>query len=116
MKKILKIEGLDCPVCAEALQSDLQKIKGVQSVCVDYVSQTITLETENEETIAKVIKKANAFEEVRVLDGEQYAPKKKFILKDWIPVGIAVLFLVGGILLEHFAVGTLGMLVQLRLN
>ena len=51
MKEILHIENLDCPVCAEALQEDLQKIKGVRSVQVDYVSQTITLDAENEKAV-----------------------------------------------------------------
>ena len=38
MEKILRIENLDCPVCAEALQSDIQKIKGVNLAKVDYVT------------------------------------------------------------------------------
>ena len=56
-KRVLHIENLDCPVCAEALQGDLQKIKGVQFVAVDYITQTITLETDDEETVIRVIKK-----------------------------------------------------------
>ena len=75
MNKVLHIENLDCPVCAEALQSDLQKIKGVNSVRVDYVTQTITLDVEDESVLAKVIKVANNFEEVRVLDGGRYEVK-----------------------------------------
>ena len=75
MNKILHIENLDCPVCAEALQSDLQKVKGVLFVCVDYVTQTISLDVEDEMAIAKVIKVANGFEEVRVLDGGRYEAK-----------------------------------------
>ena len=68
-KTVLHIENLDCPVCAEALQGDLQKIKGVNSVSVDYVTQTITIEAENETVVRKVIDKTNKFEEVRVVDG-----------------------------------------------
>ena len=68
-RTVLHIENLDCPVCAEALQEDLSKIKGVRDVLVDYVSQTITLDAESETAIAKVVEMANAFEEVRVLDG-----------------------------------------------
>ena len=77
MKKILHIENLDCPVCAEALQADLSKIKGVQSVLVDYVTQTISLEIDEENVLAKVVKKTNTFEEVRVLDGGMYAMKQR---------------------------------------
>ena len=56
---ILHIENLDCPVCAEALQGDLQKIRGVNSGAVDYVTQTITLSVENENVLRKVIQKTN---------------------------------------------------------
>ena len=59
MKETLHIENLDCPVCAEALEGDIRKIKGVKWVSVDYVSQTISLETETSDVIARVIKTAN---------------------------------------------------------
>lgn len=104
-KTILHLENLDCPVCAEELQSDLQKIKGVKSVSVDYLSQTITLDADNEETIAKVVKKANAFEEVRVLDGGRYEMKSNSHLREWCMIGISALFFLAGILLEYLANG-----------
>ena len=112
MKKVLHIENLDCPVCAEALQSDLQKIKGVQSALVDYVSQTITVETEDEATIARVIKKANAFEEVRVLDGGMYEMKADKHAKEWCMIAISTVLLIIGVLLEHFASGTLALVFR----
>ena len=105
MKKILHIENLDCPVCAEALQTDLSKIKGVQSVAVDYVSQTITLETEDEEVVARVVKKANAFEEVCVLDGGMYAVKRDLRLKEWLLIGISAVLLTAGFCIETFLQG-----------
>lgn len=105
-KRVLHIENLDCPVCAEALQSDLQKIKGVNSVCVDYVTQTITVETEQESVLQKVISKANKFEDVRVLDGGMSALNaKKRRFKAWILIGIAALLFTAGTLLEYLASG-----------
>ncbi len=103
---VLHLENLDCPVCAEALQCDLQKIKGVNSVSVDYVSQTITLDAESEEAVAKVVKKANSFEEVRVLDGGRYETKSNSHLRAWIMIGISTLFFIAGILFEHLGTGT----------
>ena len=111
-KTVLHIENLDCPVCAEALQADLQKLKGVRSVSVDYVSQTITLDAESDEAIARVIKKANAFEEVRVLDGDRYEMKKNVHLKEWLMIGISTLFFIGGLLLENFASGTVALVFR----
>ena len=105
MKTVLHIENLDCPVCAEALQGDLQKIKGVQSVAVDYVTQTITLEAEGDEVVARVVKTANAFEEVRVLDGGMYASKGDSHKKEWLMIGIATLLLLIGFSVEYFTQG-----------
>ncbi len=100
MKKVLKISGLDCPVCAEALQGDIRKIKGIDDVRVDYVSQTITLETESEEAIKKAIKVANAFEEVKVLDGGMYAANEENHAKAWWQIGVSALLFIVGFSLE----------------
>ncbi len=105
MYKILHIENLDCPVCAEALQSDLQKIKGVNLVRVDYVTQTITLDTNDETAIAKAIKVANNFEEVRVLDGGRYETKKGNHLKEWLMIAIFALLFAVATLLERLIGG-----------
>ena len=112
MKKVLHIENLDCPVCAEALQGDLQKIKGVNSVSVDYVTQTITLDAEDDEAIARVVKTANAFEEVRVLDGGMYASKGDSHLKDWLCIGIAAVLLLLGMIVERFTDGIVWMVIN----
>lgn len=105
MKKVLHIENLDCPVCAEALQGDLQKIKGVNSVTVDYVTQTITAEVDGEDVLARIVKKANDFEEVRVLDGGMYALKHNLHLKEWLCIGLSALFFLMAICLERFVNG-----------
>lgn len=96
-KIILHIENLDCPVCAQALQADLAKIKGVDFVAVDYVTQTIALQTSDDKAVQKVIATANKFEEVRVLDGDRYETKPKSRhLKEWLQIlGSAVFFGVG---------------------
>ena len=100
-RQVLRIENLDCPVCAQALQADLQKIKGVEYVSVDYVTQTITLQTSDEKAVQKVIATANKFEEVRVLDRGRYATKSKDRhIKDWILIAVSALFFVVGVLLE----------------
>lgn len=106
MKKILHIENLDCPVCAEALQGDLSKIKGVQSVAVDYVTQTISLEVEGEEVLAKIVKTANAFEEVHVLDGGMYETKGDSHKKEWIQIGVSAVLFAFGFCIEHLCNGT----------
>ncbi len=105
MRRILHIENLDCPVCAEALQGDLQKIKGVFFVQVDYVTQTIRLEYDGEDALQKVIRKTNKFEEVRVLDGNITPSKKETRLKEWMQLFCSAVLLIGGILFDFFGEG-----------
>jgi len=105
VKKILHIENLDCPVCAEALQTDLSKMKGVNSVSVDYVTQTITLDADDETTLARVVKKVNAFEQVRVLDGGMYAMKCNSRMKEWLFIGISAVLFLAGFLVERLFSG-----------
>ncbi len=112
-KTVLHIENLDCPVCAEALQGDIAKLKGVTFAQVDYVSQTITLEVTSPDVLAKVIKTANAFEEVRVLDGGRYETNKKDThLKEWLMLSISALFFIGGLLLEYLGQGTVALVFR----
>ena len=73
---VLHIENLHCAACALDLQSDIAKIKGVESVQVDFITQTIRLRA-SEEGIAKAVSVANKFEQVRVLDGGRYEMKSK---------------------------------------
>ncbi len=103
-KRVLHIENLDCPICAQALQEDLQKIKGVESVAVDYVTQTITLSTVEEKALAKVIATANAFEEVRVLDGKD-GRKKESHKKEWGLISLSAVLFAVGFCLETFLIG-----------
>ena len=114
-KTVLHIENLDCPVCAEALQGDLQKIKGVRFVAVDYITQTITLEADSAEVISRVIKKTEKFEQVRVLDGGRYENKTPKKRKEWLFIALSALFLTGGLLLESLANGTVALVFRYML-
>ena len=100
-KIVLHIENLDCPVCAQALQADLAKIKGVDFVSVDYVTQTISLQTSDDKAVQKVIATANKFEEVRVLDGGRYATKRKNRrIKEWLQILFSAIFFAVGLVFE----------------
>ena len=106
MRTVLRIENLDCPVCAEALQTDLQKIDGITDVKVDYLTQTIALSYESENALKRAVDKTNRFEEVRVLDGGVYATKTKNPhAKAWICIVISALLFAAGTLLQYFGDG-----------
>ena len=63
MKSKFKIKGLDCANCAAELERAIQKIDGVESALISFMSERMELEyNENEkaeilEKVKKVIKK-----------------------------------------------------------
>ena len=70
-KTVLRLEGLHCAACAAALEKQIAAIKGVKSVNVDFVGQRIFLSAQDGASVKKAIKTANAFEKVRVLNGDE---------------------------------------------
>ncbi|MGN1040981.1 MAG: heavy-metal-associated domain-containing protein [Candidatus Fimimonas sp.] len=57
MKKIIKLQNLDCAHCAMKMEDALRKIEGVESVSVSFITQRMTIEA-NEEGFDKIIEKA----------------------------------------------------------
>lgn len=56
MKKIFKIE-VDCAVCANKIEDAVNKVEGVTSCKVNYMTQKMTLEA-NDDQFSDVLKKA----------------------------------------------------------
>lgn len=63
MKKILRLEGLDCANCAAKMEDGLRKIAGVNEATVSFMTQKVTLVASDDdmenilERAKKVIKK-----------------------------------------------------------
>lgn len=57
MKKILKLEGLDCANCAAKMEDGIKKIPGVESASVNFMSQKATL-VANDEEMQQIIEQA----------------------------------------------------------
>ena len=94
MKKTVKIEGLDCPNCARALEGELNKLENIQSCNIDFLHSKLTYESKDDNAlndIKKLTKKiepnAKVFEEkakIKIFD-------KKFILDlIFLTLGIAL--------------------------
>ncbi|MBP5242269.1 MAG: HAD-IC family P-type ATPase, partial [Clostridia bacterium] len=99
--KVIKIQNLHCAACAMELQEDIQKIEGVKDVSVDFISQSITVDVAEENVLRKVIKTANHFEKVKVIDEESVLPKKESHLKEILQLVIAAVLFAVGLVLEH---------------
>ncbi len=55
MKKVFKLEELDCPVCASKMEEGIKKLNGVKSASVSFIQQQLVLEAEEAE-FEKVLK------------------------------------------------------------
>ena len=55
MKKVDRLENLDCANCAPKMEAAIQKLDGVQSATVSFMTQKLTLEAE-EADLPKVLK------------------------------------------------------------
>lgn len=47
MKKIVKLEGLCCANCASKIESEVQKLNGVSSASLSFMTQRLTIEVED---------------------------------------------------------------------
>lgn len=65
MKKIYRLEDLDCANCAAKMEDAIRKIDGVQSASVNFLAQKLTLEADDTsfdeimKKVAKVCKKVD---------------------------------------------------------
>ena len=64
MKFKYTIEGVDCPNCAAKLASMMEKIEGVDSAKINFLSEKLTVESslDEGELLALLRKTAKAFE------------------------------------------------------
>ena len=56
MKKVFKLEGLDCAHCAAKIEEKVSKLEGVESVVLNFMTTKMTLESVDE-NIADVVEK-----------------------------------------------------------
>ncbi len=65
MKKVFKLDEVDCAVCAQNMENGVKKINGVDSAVVSYVTQKLLIECDEADLdrifdeAQKVIKKVD---------------------------------------------------------
>lgn len=48
MKKTFRMSNLECAVCASKMEKSISKLQGVENVNVNFITQKITIEAEDE--------------------------------------------------------------------
>ena len=56
MKKVFKLEGLDCAHCAAKIEEKVSKLEGVKSVVINFMTTKMTLES-IDENIGDIVEK-----------------------------------------------------------
>ena len=59
MKKLFKLENLDCANCAAKMERAIAKIEGVSAVSVNFMGQRLAIEAEDsrfEEILERIVK------------------------------------------------------------
>ena len=65
MKKIYKLEELDCAHCAAKMEDAIKKIEGVNAASVNFIALKLTVDIDDdifEETMQKIIKACKKIE------------------------------------------------------
>lgn len=57
MKKVYKLEDLECANCAAKMETAISKIDGVESVSVSFMTQKLTIDAD-ESKLDEILKKA----------------------------------------------------------
>lgn len=65
MKKVYKLENLDCANCAAKMEAAIREIEGVSAATVSFMTQKLTIETDeasHEDIMKKVVQVMNKVE------------------------------------------------------
>jgi len=57
MKKVLRLENLECAACAAKMEAAIRKIDGVKDASISFMTQRLTIEAEDGR-LEDIIKKA----------------------------------------------------------
>ena len=70
MKKVFRLTGLDCPNCAMKLEKKLNKVEGVNSAQVNFMTMRLTIDIEDsnyEAILAEVRKEAKKIDDTELV-------------------------------------------------
>lgn len=59
MKKVFKLQDLDCANCAKKMEDAINKIEGVESASISFITQKLTI-TADDAKFDEIMKKAAA--------------------------------------------------------
>ncbi len=107
-RKILYLHGLCCADCAHKIESQVNRIEGVKAASLDFVSQKLTIEADNQKNLPVIVRQASqialdiepniqiSYTDKRAPETNKSANLKKWMYRLILVVGSA-LFIIGNI-------------------
>lgn len=114
-RTVIRIQNLHCAACAMELQEEIERIGDVGGASVDFVTQTVTVGTKDEDMLRKIIRTINRFEKVKVVEEERIVPKKESHTGEIVRIAISAVFFAAAFVLERFFVGNVACKVLMYL-
>jgi len=60
MKKVFKVNNLDCAHCAAKMETNIAKLSGVKECSMNFIMQKLTIEFEDGADVAGILKEAKS--------------------------------------------------------
>ncbi len=96
------LDGLDCANCAAKIESELNRVKGLENTKVNFVTKSVELPLELFEQAEKVIRRVEPEIELKKIeDCRVCSPIEEASNKPWFIIGAGILFLIGLIFNEQ---------------
>ena len=78
MKKIIKIEGIDCANCAKVLENEINKLDGIKNAKINFIKSTLSFESNDTEKALKDITKLTKYIEPDAKIVKNFTASKKY--------------------------------------
>ena len=98
------LDGLDCANCAAKIEAELNKVKGLENVKINFATKNVELPSKLFKRAGEVISKVEPDIKLRKIEGCGFSPheeKEEEKSKLWLITGAGILFLIGLIFNEQ---------------
>lgn len=80
-KKVLILMGLDCANCADKIEQEINKISGVKTASLDFMSKKLRIEVNDQGNFERIVKQVNELVN-KIEPGVQIVPEEKATYED----------------------------------
>lgn len=82
MKKVTRIEGIDCANCAKVLEMEINKLEGIKNAKINFVKSTLSFESNDiEESMKKIVELTKQVEpDAKIIENSSLSKSKQNLI------------------------------------